>query len=68
MPPPGLGVPSVPADFRERVKNETRALEVSLIEEALRTHGGNQTAAARALNLPIRTLSHKMKELGIKKP
>ena len=68
VPPPGLGVASGSADFRERVKNETRALEVSLIEEALRTHGGNQTAAARALNLPIRTLSHKMKELGIKKP
>jgi DNA-binding NtrC family response regulator len=68
VPPPGPGVPSASADFRERVKNETRALEVSLIEEALRTHGGNQTAAARALNLPIRTLSHKMKELGIKKP
>jgi len=68
VPPPGLGVPSASADFRERVKNETRALEVSLIEAALRTHGGNQTAAARALNLPIRTLSHKMKELGIKKP
>lgn len=56
------------ADFRDRVRNETRAIETNLIESALRAHGGNQTAAARALNLPVRTLSHKMKELGIKRP
>jgi DNA-binding NtrC family response regulator len=56
-----------PRDFREHVKNETRALETALIVEALRAHGGNQTAAAKALNLPVRTLTHKMKELGIKR-
>ena len=56
-----------PKDFREHVKNETRALETALIVEALRVCGGNQTAAAKALNLPVRTLTHKMKELGIKR-
>ncbi len=64
--PESAGEGEIP-DFREHIKNETRGLEASLILGALRAHAGNQTAAARALNLPVRTLSHKMKELGIKK-
>ena len=72
MAPPGAaravpGGDAGPKDFREHVKNETRALETALIVEALRVCGGNQTAAAKALNLPVRTLTHKMKELGIKR-
>lgn len=55
-----------PIDFKERVRAETRALETQLIVDALRANGGNQTAAAKALGMPIRTLAHKMKELGIK--
>lgn len=43
-------------DLRQRV---TR-LEAELIIEALRRTGGNRTAAARLLRIPIRTLSRKM--------
>jgi two-component system response regulator AtoC len=54
-------------DFKERVRQRTRAFETDLILEALRRSGGNQTEAARALQMPVRTLAHKMQELGIKK-
>jgi two-component system response regulator AtoC len=54
-------------DFKERVRQRTRAFETELILEALRRSGGNQTEAARALQMPVRTLTHKMQELGIKK-
>ena len=56
-----------PVDFKERVRAQTRALETEMIVEALRRANGNQTEAARLLKMPIRTLAHKMKELGIKK-
>lgn len=38
-----------------------------LILEALAAEGGSQTAAARRLEMPLRTLIHKMKAYGIKK-
>jgi two-component system response regulator AtoC len=54
-------------DFKERVKQQTRALETEMIVEALKRSNGNQTEAAKLLNMPVRTFTHKMKELGIKK-
>jgi two-component system, NtrC family, response regulator AtoC len=54
---------SLPSDYREHV----RKFEVELILRALHKHAGNQTEAAKALNLPLRTLVHKMKTYGIKK-
>jgi DNA-binding NtrC family response regulator len=59
--PPPAGV--LPSDYREHV----RKFEVDLILKALHKHAGNQTEAAKALNLPLRTLVHKMKTYGIKK-
>ncbi len=59
--------PEGPVDFKERVRQQTRALETDMIVEALRRAAGNQTEAAKLLKMPIRTLAHKMKELGIKK-
>ncbi|HEY1959115.1 MAG TPA: sigma 54-interacting transcriptional regulator [Polyangiaceae bacterium] len=59
--------PPGPVDFKERVRQQTRALETEMIVEALKRANGNQTDAARLLKMPIRTLAHKMKELGIKK-
>jgi two-component system, NtrC family, response regulator AtoC len=53
----------LPSDYREHV----RKFEVDLILKALHKHAGNQTEAAKALNLPLRTLVHKMKTYGIKK-
>jgi two-component system response regulator AtoC len=52
-----------PGDYREHV----RRYEAELIVRALQKHNGNQTEAARALNLPLRTLVHKIQSYGIKK-
>lgn len=54
-------------DYRERVRAELQRIETKMITEALAKAQGNQTVAARALNLPLRTLTHKIRELGIKK-
>ncbi len=35
--------------------------------DALRRAGGNQTQAARLLDMPLRTLVHKIKSYGIQK-
>ncbi len=70
VPPPGLlddVAGAEGADFKERVRSFTQRYEAELIVQALRASGGNLTKAAEALKIPVRTLTHKMKELGIKK-
>jgi DNA-binding NtrC family response regulator len=42
-------------------------LEAAMLVEALRDAGWNQTQAARRLKMPLRTLQHKIKVLGLKK-
>ncbi len=49
------------------LKAELQRAEVELIVSALGQVGWNQTHAARLLNIPRRTLVHKMKVLGIHK-
>ncbi len=56
-------VPSGGYDYKEHV----RRYEIELILKALAAHNGNQTEAARALNLPLRTLVHKIQTYGIRK-
>jgi DNA-binding NtrC family response regulator len=53
----------IPSDYREHV----RKFEERLIVNALRKYNGNQTEAAKALGLPLRTLVHKIQTYGIKK-
>jgi DNA-binding NtrC family response regulator len=60
---PAAAMGSLPSDYREHV----RKFEVDLILRALHKHDGNQTEAAKALKLPLRTLVHKMQRYGIKK-
>lgn len=50
-------------DYRERV----RRFEIDLIVKTLQSLDGNQTEAAKALGLPLRTLVHKIHTYGIKK-
>jgi len=50
-------------DLREGVQR----YETQVILEALRAAKGNRTEAARRLQIPVRTLSHKLKQCGIKK-
>ncbi len=53
----------MPADHKEHLKR----YEAQLILKALHKHNGNQTEAAKALGLPLRTLVHKIQTYGIKK-
>ena len=49
-------------DYRERVA----AFERGLIQQALAQTGGSQREAAELLGLPRRTLTHKIRVLGVK--
>jgi DNA-binding NtrC family response regulator len=60
--PPPVGLADG-GDYRESV----RKFEIDLIVQALERHQGNQTETAKALNLPLRTLVHKIQTYGIKK-
>jgi DNA-binding NtrC family response regulator len=57
------GPDAQPVDYREHL----RRYETDLILGALQKHNGNQTEAAKALGLPLRTLVHKIQSYGIKK-
>ncbi|HVE81884.1 MAG TPA: sigma-54 dependent transcriptional regulator, partial [Myxococcales bacterium] len=75
MPPPPPGPRGEPpaagastyAELQEQIRDWTRERERELLLDALRRHGGNQTEAARELQMPLRTLVHKIKTLGLKK-
>ena len=54
-------------DYKERLRQEMQRYERDLIVNALAAAAGNVTAAAQSLKIPVRTLTHKMQALGIKK-
>ena len=54
-------------DYKERLRREMQRYETELIVSALARASGNVTAAAQELKIPVRTLTHKMQALGIKK-
>jgi len=68
-PPPTTSLPPDDPllDYKERVRQRMQAYETDLILEALERHQGNQTEAAKALGMPVRTLAHKIQQYGIKK-
>jgi len=61
--PPGSALPEEGGGLRARMARH----EAEIIVEALRESQWNQTEAARKLEMPLRTLVHRMKTLGIKK-
>ena len=65
-------LPVVPASFDTPASGDLKAslqqYEAGLIRGALERAGWNRTEAAAALGLPVRTLSHKMKKLGVERP
>ncbi|MFO0559643.1 MAG: sigma 54-interacting transcriptional regulator [Polyangiales bacterium] len=80
LPPPGLvpsgvgpsslAVPSAPPSELDEGEGLRKALEkheIKLITEALAKAGGSTSGAAAILQIPIRTLTHKINALGIKK-
>jgi two-component system, NtrC family, response regulator AtoC len=56
----------VPQPVDGKLKDRVRAYEAELIIDALKQHGWNQTETARALNMPVRTLAHKIQLYGLK--
>jgi DNA-binding NtrC family response regulator len=62
-PDPDPSGGDVPSDYKDHL----RKYEAELILRALHKHNGNQTETAKALNLPLRTLVHKIQTYGIKK-
>jgi DNA-binding NtrC family response regulator len=69
VPPSPAAAPAVDPslDYKERLRLEMQRYETDLIVDALTRAGGNVTAAAQSLRIPVRTLTHKMQALGIKK-
>ena len=51
-------------DFRTRVQR----LEAELLRYALESENWHQTRTAQKLDMPVRTLVHKIKVLGIRRP
>ena len=64
--PRGPLVPIVDEESDEDFKTRVRRFEESLISEALRKSGGNQSAASRLLKIPLRTLVRKIQRYGLK--
>jgi two-component system response regulator AtoC len=61
---PSGATPAAPGgdEFRSRMQH----YEARIIAEALATSGWSRATAARLLGMPLRTLAHKIKVLGIK--
>jgi len=71
---PPLSAPSAAPSVRPETEGEFRPLdemlgryEAQLLEEALRRHRGNKTAAARALGISVRNLYYKLEKYNIDK-
>ena len=63
--PPAAPTPAgAPTSFRP-LATEIEELERARLTEALRAHGGNQTRAARAIAMPLRTFLSKLKRYRI---
>jgi len=50
------------------VRGQVQQYEAKLIRDTLEACGWNRAEAAKKLDMPLRTLSYRMKVLGIKKP
>jgi DNA-binding NtrC family response regulator len=52
---------------RPKVRSKVQHYEAQLLRETLVASGWNRTEAAQKLGIPVRTLSYRMKVLGVKK-
>jgi transcriptional regulator with PAS, ATPase and Fis domain len=52
---------------RDSFRDRMQLVELGLIAEALEAAGGNRSRAAELLNMPLRTLVHKIRSYGIGK-
>ncbi|MGA1826393.1 MAG: sigma-54-dependent transcriptional regulator [bacterium] len=56
-----------PCSFETGYPEKMRAFEITMINEALKRNNGNQSAAARLLNITERRLRSRLEKLGLKK-
>jgi DNA-binding NtrC family response regulator len=54
-------LPTAPNPDGERYKDLMREYEIQVINKTLQQTGGNRAQAAKLLNMPLRTLAHKIK-------
>ncbi len=66
LPPPPSGESDMPRKNSLALRERLREFEAALIREALGRAQGGRSKAAELLGIPLRTLNHKMKQLGIK--
>lgn len=52
----------------EQARDKVHQFEARMLQETLAATGWNRAEAARKLGMPVRTLSYRMKVLGVKKP
>lgn len=68
-PEAGVSKASAPgASEPEQVREKVHQFEARMLQEALAGTGWNRAEAARKLGMPVRTLSYRLKVLGVKKP
>lgn len=53
---------------RPKVRSKVQQYEAQILRDTLSASGWNRTEAAQKLGIPVRTLSYRMKVLGVKKP
>ena len=52
----------------EQAREKVHQFEATMLQEALAATGWNRAEAARKLGMAVRTLSYRLKVLGVKKP
>ncbi len=62
-PPPGAE-----GDDQSHVRDRVQDYESRIVREALEATGWSRKAAAERLGIPVRTLSYRMKRLGLERP
>ncbi|HYH99351.1 sigma 54-interacting transcriptional regulator [Hyalangium sp.] len=68
-PEAGASKASAPgAPESEQAREKVHQFEARMLQEALAATGWNRAEAARKLGMPVRTLSYRLKVLGVKKP
>ena len=60
-----IPLPSVPEE-EYSIKKASKAMEINLIQKALKKTKGNHTHASKLLEISHRALLYKIKEYGIK--
>jgi DNA-binding NtrC family response regulator len=60
--------PAPGAPEQEQAREKVHQFEARMLQETLAATGWNRAEAARKLGMPVRTLSYRLKVLGVKKP